>query len=91
VYLGIALIGQKGGDPAETLAKLGEAERELQQAVKLGGDPAGRAHYYLGGIYWAKHEYKKAAEELELYLKQSPNAPDAEQTRQTIKRLRGMS
>jgi Flp pilus assembly protein TadD len=90
-YLGIVLIGQKGGDPAAALAKLGEAERELQQAVKLGGDPAGRAHYYLGGIYWSRHEYKKAIQELELYLKQSPNAPDAEQTRETIKMLRGMS
>lgn len=90
-YLGIALIGQKSGDPAETLAKLGEAERELQQAIKLGGDPAGRAHYYLGGIYWSKREYKKAVQELELYLKQSPNAPDAEQTRATIKKLRDMS
>src|SRR5438270_11718898 len=88
-YLGIALIGQKGSDEAETLAKLGEAERELQQAIKLGGDPAGRAHYYLGGIYWSRHEYRKAVQELELYLKQSPNAPDAEQTRATIKKLRG--
>src|SRR5437660_142962 len=68
-----------------------DAEREFQQAVKLGGDPAGRAHYYLGGIYWSRREYKKAAEELELYLKQSPKAPDAEQTRATIEKLRGRS
>ena len=81
-YLGIALLGQKNVD---------EAEREFQQAVKLGGDPAGRAHYYLGGIYWSRREYKKAAEELELYLKQSPKAPDAEQTRATIEKLRGRS
>ena len=88
-YLGIAIIGQKGADDAERLGKLGEAERELQQAIKLGGDPAGRAHYYLGGIYWSRHDNKKAVQELELYLKQSPNAPDAEQTRATIKKLRG--
>jgi Tfp pilus assembly protein PilF len=88
-YLGITMIGLKGTDPNETEAKLSEAEREFQQSVKLGGDPAGRAHYYLGGIYWSRHENKKAAQELELYLKQSPKAPDAEQVRETIKKLRG--
>ncbi|MDQ3919415.1 MAG: tetratricopeptide repeat protein [Acidobacteriota bacterium] len=88
-YLGIVMIGLKGTDPNDAAAKLSEAEREFQQSIKLGGDPAGRAHYYLGGIYWSRHENKKAAQELELYLKQSPNAPDAEQVRDTIKKLRG--
>jgi Tfp pilus assembly protein PilF len=88
-YLGIVLIGLKGTDASEAEAKLSEAEREFQQSVKLGGDPAGRAHYYLGGIYWSHHDNKKAAQELELYLKQSPNAPDAQQVRDTIKKLRG--
>lgn len=92
-YLGIALIGQAQAeaDAAAKQSKLAEAERELQQSIKLGGDPIGRAHYYLGGIYWSKHEYKKAADELEIYVKQSPKAPDAEQTRATIKQLRGRS
>jgi tetratricopeptide (TPR) repeat protein len=88
-YLGIVMIGLKSTDPSDAEAKLSEAEREFQQSVKLGGDPAGRAHYYLGGIYWSRHENKKAAQELELYLKQSPNAPDAQQVRDTIKKLRG--
>jgi Flp pilus assembly protein TadD len=82
MYLGLALIGEKNID---------EAERELQQAARLGGDQMGAAHKYLGGIYWAKHEYKKAADELETYLKFSPRAPDAEQVRGTIKELRGKS
>ena len=82
MYLGVALIGLKNID---------EAERELQQAAKLGGDQMGAAHKYLGGIYWAKRDYKKAADELETYLKLSPKAPDAEQVRGTIKDLRGKS
>ena len=82
MYLGVALIGLKNID---------EAERELQQASKLGGDQMGAAHKYLGGIYWARREYKKAADELETYLKLSPKAPDAEQVRATIKDLRGKS
>ena len=82
MYLGVALIGLKNID---------EAERELQQAAKLGGDQMGAAHKYLGGIYWARRDYKKAADELETYLKLSPKAPDAEQVRGTIKDLRGKS
>jgi Tfp pilus assembly protein PilF len=82
MYLGVALIGLKNID---------EAERELQQAAKLGGDQMGAAHKYLGGIYWAKRDYRKAADELETYLKLSPKAPDAEQVRATIKDLRGKS
>jgi Tfp pilus assembly protein PilF len=82
MYLGMALIGQKNID---------EAERELQQAAKLGGDQMSAAHKYLGGIYWAKHDYKRAADELETYLKLSPKAPDAEQVRGTIKELRSKS
>jgi tetratricopeptide (TPR) repeat protein len=82
MYLGVALIGQKNID---------EAERELQQAAKLGGEQMGAAHKYLGGIYWAKREYKHAADELETYLKLSPKAPDAEQVRGTIKDLRSKS
>jgi Tfp pilus assembly protein PilF len=82
LYLGIALIGQKGHDAAEG---------ELQQAVRLGGDQMGLAHKYLGGIYWARKEYKRAADELETYLKLTPRAPDAEQLRGLVKDLRSKS
>jgi regulator of sirC expression with transglutaminase-like and TPR domain len=47
------------------------------------------AHYYLGGIYWGRKDYKRAADELEIYLKMTPKAPDAEKIRGTIKELRG--
>ncbi len=79
MYLGIALISQRKND---------EAELELHRAVSLGGDGVSRAHYYLGGIYWGKREYKRAADELETYLKLAPSAPDAERLRTTIKGLR---
>ena len=81
LYLGIALIGLKN---------YAEAETELQQAVKLGGEQMGAAHRYLGGLYWSR-DPKRAAEELETYLKLVPKAPDAEQTREAIKKLRGGS
>lgn len=81
LYLGIALIGLKN---------YAEAEAELQQAVKLGGEQMGAAHRYLGGLYWSR-DPRRAAEELETYLKLMPRAPDAEQTREAIKKLRGGS
>ncbi|MCI0391226.1 MAG: tetratricopeptide repeat protein [Acidobacteria bacterium] len=79
LYLGMTLI---------SLRKHDEAERELQRAITLGGAEMSLAHYYLGGIYWGKREYKRAADELETYLKLAPQASDAERVRNTIKELR---
>ncbi|HEX8494199.1 MAG TPA: tetratricopeptide repeat protein [Pyrinomonadaceae bacterium] len=79
MYLGVTLIN---------LRRLDEAEKELQRSLALGGDHLSLPHYYLGGIYWARRDYKRAADELEKYLKLSPKAPDAERTRAAIKELR---
>ena len=82
MYLGIALL---------RLNKFDEAEKELLVATGANATYLAMANYYLGGIYWAKRDYKKAADELETYLKLSPKAPDAEQVRGTIKDLRSKS
>ncbi len=74
-----------------TLTHLGnydESEKELLRAVEVGGSQFGLAHYYLGGLYWKKRDYSRAAEELETYLRLSPNAADAQRVRTTIKDLR---
>ncbi|MBV9958456.1 MAG: tetratricopeptide repeat protein [Acidobacteria bacterium] len=79
-YLGLALVSQK---------KIDDAQGELERAITLpGGDNYALAHRYLGGIYWGKGDYKRAADELEKYLKLSPKATDAEQTKNAIKELR---
>jgi tetratricopeptide (TPR) repeat protein len=80
MYLGVTLID---------LRRYDEAEKEFVRALSLGGDSLSLPHYYLGGIYWQKRDYKRAADELEKYLKLSPKAPDAERTRAAIKELRG--
>jgi tetratricopeptide (TPR) repeat protein len=80
MYLGMSLISLRKND---------EAESELQRAITLGGDQMSRAHYYLGGIYWGKRDYKRAADELETYLRLNPQAADAERVQNTIKELRG--
>ena|ERR1700741_3142353 len=80
MYLGIALL---------RLNQFDEAEKELQIATAVNASHLGMANYYLGGIYWRKQDYARAIEQLEKYLQFSPNAPDAERVRATIKDLRG--
>lgn len=72
----------------QALANLGlfdEAVNELNAALTLGKDEMKEAHRILAIIYSAKGDKKKAAAELEAYLKLTPTAPDAEQLRATIK------
>lgn len=79
VYLGRVLIKQR---------KLDEAEKELKRAADAGDSQAASAYYYLGGLYWAKRDYRQAADKLESYLRLNPKAPDAERVRATVKELR---
>lgn len=76
----------------QTLANLGsfdEAEKELIIAVKNGGEAMKEAHRILAIIFGARGEKKKAAAELETYLKLAPRTPDAEQIRKVIAELKG--
>lgn len=80
MYLGIALL---------RLAKHEEAEKELIVATQANAAQLSMANYYLGGLYWKKKDYPRAVEQLEKYLLLSPNAPDVERVRATVKDLRG--
>ena len=60
----------------------------LRNAITVSGNQIALAHYYLGGVLWAKREHKSAADELETYLRLDPKAADAERTRAAIKDLR---
>jgi Flp pilus assembly protein TadD len=79
MYLGIALLRQ---------TKFDEAEKELLLAAQPNSAQLSMANYYLGGIYWRKQDYPRAIEQLEKYLLLTPNAPDAERVRATIKDFR---
>ncbi len=68
--------------------KYDEAEKEFLQSLATGGENLSLPHRYLGGIYWGRRDYRRAAEELEKYLKLAPKASDAEQTKNAIKELR---
>jgi len=79
MYLAIALINTRSYD---------DAEKELNRALELGGQNLPLVHYYLGGIYWRKQDFKRAADALEKYLQLEPKAPDAARVAATIKELR---
>ena len=79
MYLGIALLRQ---------TKYDESEKELLTATQANAAQLSMANYYLGGIYWRKKDYPRAVEQLEKYLASTPNAPDAERVRATIKDFR---
>jgi tetratricopeptide (TPR) repeat protein len=64
------------------------AEKALRQAITIGGEDVIEAHRYLGAVYIEKRDGKRAADELEQYLKLAPKAQDADRIRQIIKQLR---
>jgi Tfp pilus assembly protein PilF len=79
-YLGLAL--SKAGKDAD-------AEPHLKKSYEIGGNaiPAD-VHMHLAQFYSNNKRYKDAAEELELFLKRTPDARDAEKIKNLIKQLR---
>ena len=63
----------------------------MKSAIDSSGNQLTIAHYYLGGLYWRRREYNRAADELEIYLRLTPEAPDAKRVSGTIKELRAKS
>jgi Flp pilus assembly protein TadD len=66
------------------------AEKELRIAVETGGEQMKEAHRLLAIIYSSRGDKKRAAAEIETYLKLAPQAPDAEQLRRVARQLRGL-
>jgi tetratricopeptide (TPR) repeat protein len=79
-YLGLSYV--KTGNPTE-------AEKCLKRAYELGGDTIhADGHMYLAQLYSDAKRYNEAADELELFLKKTPDALDASNIRNIIKGLR---
>jgi Flp pilus assembly protein TadD len=75
----------------QALANLGlfdDAEKELLTSLELGKEQMKEAHRILAIIYTSKGNKKKAAEQLETYLKLAPDTPDAEKLKEMIRQLR---
>lgn len=90
MYLGITLLSLSRDEKTKEFFpdKYAEAQKELETAVGSGKDEVAQAHRYLGGVYWGNKDYKRAADEFEVYLKLVPKAADAEKIRGFIKDLR---
>jgi tetratricopeptide (TPR) repeat protein len=90
MYLGVALLTLSRDEKTRQydMTKYEEAQKELETAAASGKPEVAMAHKYLGGIYMGNKDYKRAADELEIYLKLTPKAPDAEKLKGIIKDLR---
>lgn len=93
MYLGIALLTLSRDEKTKQydMTKYNEAQKELEAAVASNRAEVAMAHKYLGGIYMGNKDYKRAADELEIYLKLTPKAPDAEKLKVIVKDLRSKS
>jgi tetratricopeptide (TPR) repeat protein len=76
------------GQALTWLGNYDAAERELLQAISLGGNELIEAYRLLGAVYIEKRNNQRAAEELEKYLNLLPKAKDADKIREIIKQLR---
>jgi tetratricopeptide (TPR) repeat protein len=78
----------------QALANLGlfdDAEKELQYSLQLGKEEMKEAHRILAIIYADRGAKAQAAGELETYLKLTPDAPDAENLKEMIRKLKGVN
>jgi tetratricopeptide (TPR) repeat protein len=79
LYAGVAHLGS--GDGAR-------AERELSAAYEAGGGQYALAQFYLGKLYAERGERALALRAFETYLRDKPDAANAEQVRRLIAALR---
>jgi tetratricopeptide (TPR) repeat protein len=79
LYEGVALLGTGDGR---------RAERELSAAYESGGSQYALAQFYLGRLYAERGERALAVRALETYLRDKPDAANAEKVRAQIESLR---
>ena len=80
-YLWLGIAQKKAG-------KLVQAEASLKRANDLSKGKVADVHWQLAGLYNDQKRYKEAATELELFLKNKPDARDAEKIKQLIEQLK---
>jgi tetratricopeptide (TPR) repeat protein len=79
LYAGVALLGAGDGQ---------RAERELSAAYESGGSQYALAQFYLGRLYADRGERALAVRAFETYLRDKPDAANAEKVRAQIESLR---
>jgi len=81
-----AASSKKAAD-ARRLA-LDDAEKALTEAYRLSGKKLADAHLQLARVYEKRGDLARAADEIEQYLRQNPDAPNAAGLRDAVKSLR---
>ncbi len=82
-YLGIALMSKQPPD-------FDRAEKELTRALDLGKKDFVHVRLQLFNLNLKRQRMDKAAEQLEAYLKAAPDAPNAQQVRETLGKVKKM-
>jgi tetratricopeptide (TPR) repeat protein len=67
---------------------LERAERAFSRALAMGGTQLAYVHKLLFNLHVRRNDYAKAVTELEAYLKDAPNAPDAPQVQDMIQKVK---
>ena len=83
-----ALANLNLGAALHQTGDLAEAERLLRRAYELKGSSMAGAQLLLGQVYHQRKEYSRAVEAFETYLRDLPDAPNRDQVREAIRRLR---
>jgi tetratricopeptide (TPR) repeat protein len=78
LYTGLAAMG---------LGDLEVAEKDFKAAHSMGGQPFAVALFHLGQLYLARGDKESALNAFTLYLREVPDAANAEQVRKTIAML----
>jgi tetratricopeptide (TPR) repeat protein len=81
-----AAASKKAAD--ERRSVLDDAEKALTEAYRLSGKKLADAHLQLARVYDKRGDRARAADEIDLYLRQNPDAPNAPALRETVKTLR---
>jgi Tfp pilus assembly protein PilF len=83
LHLGVALMNREPAD-------YDRAEREMLRALEMGGKAMAQGRLYLFNLYSRQKDHQKATQQLEAFLKEAPNAPQAEMVRQKLDALKKM-
>jgi len=68
---------------------LSEAQKDLNKAFEMSGKKLSTTHLQLARIHEKRGDRAKAANELEQYLRETPDAKNADAIREGVKKLRG--
>lgn len=81
LHLGLALMSKPQPD-------FDRAEKEMMQSVEMGQKDFVYVRKYLFNLNIRRQAYSKAAEQLEAYLHDAPGAPDAQDVRQMLDKVK---